>query len=175
MIELNLGGGCPRRSLIHVLPRAMVLPNPSPYESLPGINFAVASMNGALRKHIPVLASSVQSAGRPMLVVAFADAKLPVCTGMTLFRPVPAGVEVGMVEPCLARDDEAIMLLAADRSKLFKLDARSELVERRVPKAARNGDGIERAWSDLKRRMTELTQHTGRFPLASWEVHVEPG
>ncbi|QIQ86369.1 hypothetical protein [Erythrobacter sp.] len=138
------------------------------------MNFAVAAMNGALREHIPVLASSVQSADRPMLVVSFADAHLPVCTGMTLFRPVPAGVEIGMVEPCLLADGGALILVATDRSKAFGIDGKGELVERPVPRLARNGGGIDRAWADLERRMAELVEDTGCFPLGSWEVHLEP-
>lgn len=171
MIDLNLGGACPRRTLIHVLPQAMVLTNPSPYEPLDGINFAVMACDGPLRDSIPMLANAVQKTGLPLLIVTFAP-NLPLCSGMTLFRPVPLGVEVGMVQPCLMRDGEAIMLVAADGSKLFELDARGELVERRASQTARNGGGTERAWADLKRRMTELTEHTGRFPLASLELHI---
>lgn len=173
MIDLNLGGACPRRTFSHILPRAMVLPNLSAYEPLADINFAVMACDGTLTACIPMLANSVNETGRPLLIASFADAKLPVCTGMTLFRPVPSGVEVGMVEPCLMRNGDAITLVAADRSKAFGLDAMGEVVERRVPKAARNGKAIDRAWNDLKRRMRELSGPTGRFPLASWEVHLE--
>ncbi|KNH01893.1 hypothetical protein J121_92 [Qipengyuania citrea LAMA 915] len=172
MIDLNLGGACPRRSLVHVLPRAMVVPNVCAYEPLTGINFAVMACDGALRDSIPILANSVQDTGRPALIATFAS-KLSVCTGMTLFRPLRDGVEVGMVEPCLVNDGDAIMLVAADRSKLLRIDAKGELVERRVPKAVRNGEAIDRAWADLKHRMSELVEHTGHFPLASWEVHLE--
>lgn len=174
MRHLNLGGVCPRRPLIHVLPRSMVLPNPSAYEPLDGINFAVAATDGALREHIPVIASSVQSARRSMLVVTFADAGLPLCLGMTLFRPVPAGVEVGRVEPCLSADGGALILVATDRSKAFGIDGKGELIERPVPRLRRNGGGIDRAWADLERRMTELVDDTGYFPLGSWEFHLEP-
>jgi hypothetical protein len=152
----------------------MILPTPSAYEPLVGLNFAVAGMEGTLRNHIPVIASSVQSAGRPMLVVTFADAELPVCTGMTLFRPVPAGVEIGRVEPCLLADGGALILVATDRSKAFGIDAKGELVARPVPRLRRKGGGIDRAWADLERRMTELVKDTGCFPLGSWEVHLEP-
>ncbi|MBI1403712.1 MAG: hypothetical protein GC147_10905 [Porphyrobacter sp.] len=152
----------------------MIQPNPSSYEPLDGINFAIAAMNGALREHLPVLASSVQRAGRPMLIVTFVDANMPVCTGMTLFRPVPAGVEIGRVEPCLLEDGGALILVAADRSKAFGIDGKGELVERPVPRLARNGNGIDRAWADLERRMFELVKDTGCFPLGSWELHLEP-
>jgi hypothetical protein len=174
MIDLNLGGACPRRSLVHVLPRTMVVPNVCAYEPLTGINFAVMACDGALRDSIPILANSVQDTGRPALIATFAEAKLSVCSGLTLFRPVPTGVEIGMVEPCLLRNGGAITLLAADRSKLFKLNAQGKLVERRVPTAAHKGDGVDRGWADLKRCMAELTRQSGRFPLASWEVHIEP-
>lgn len=172
MIDLNLGGACPRRSLVHVLPRAMVVPNVCAYEPLTGINFAVMACDGALRDSIPILANSVQDAGRPALIAAFAP-KLPVCTGMTLFRPLRDGVEVGMVEPCLVNDGDAIMLVAVDRSKLFRIGAKGELVARRVPKAMQNGQAIDRAWADLRHRMSKLVEPTGHFPLASWEVHLE--
>jgi hypothetical protein len=174
MIDLNLGGACPRRSLVHVLPRAMVVPNVCAYGPLTGINFAVMACDGALRDSIPMLANSVQDTGRPALIATFAP-KLAVCTGMTLFRRLREGVEVGMVEPYLVNDGDAIMLVAADRSKLFRIDAKGELVERRVPKVVRNGEAIDRAWADLKRRMSELVEHTGCFPLASWEVHLDFG
>jgi hypothetical protein len=152
----------------------MILPNPSVYEPLVSLNFAVAGMDGALGERIPVLASSVQSAGRPMLVVSFADGELPVCTGMTLFRPVPAGVEIGRVEPCLLANGGALILVATGRSKAYGIDAQRELVERPVPRLRRKGGGIDRAWADLERRMTELVEDTGCFPLGSWEIHVEP-
>ncbi|HBR83710.1 MAG TPA: hypothetical protein DD861_05860 [Erythrobacter sp.] len=172
MIELNLDGACPRRSLVHVLPRAMVVPNVCAYEPLSDDSLAVLASDGALRDNIPILAKSIQATGRPALIATFAP-NLPVCTGMTLFRPLREGVEVGMVEPCLVNDGDAIVLVAADRSKLYRIDTKGELVDCRVPKALRNGEAIDRAWADLKRRMSELVMHTGCFPLASWEAHLE--
>jgi len=124
--------------------------------------------DGPLTDSIPVLAQSVQETGRPILIATFAS-KLPVCSGMTLFRPLSVGVEIGRTEPCLLADDGALILVATDRSKAFGIDGEGELVESPVPRLARNGGGIDGAWTDLKRRMTKLVEETGLLPAGQLE------
>ncbi|MFW5653260.1 MAG: hypothetical protein ACOC0P_04370, partial [Planctomycetota bacterium] len=146
MIDLNLGGGCPRLALTHVLPRAMVIPNLSADAPLTGIELAVVAMNGSIDEAIPVLAKTARDHRRPWLMAAFENRVTPFCSGLVLFRPLPLGIEIGMVEPCLLKDGDAIMLVAADRTKAFAIDEAGRLAERPMPRPARVGPGIDRAW-----------------------------
>lgn len=174
MIDLNLGGGCPRLALTHVLPRAMVTPNLSADASLAGIELAVVAMNGSIGEAIPVLAKTARDHSRPWLMAAFENGDTPICSGLVLFRPLPLGIEIGMVEPCLLKDSGAIMLVAADRSKAFAIDGAGRLAEQPTPRPARIGSGIAQAWDCLKSRMRELTEGSSRFPLPSWELQLDP-
>ena len=174
MIDLNLGGGCPRLALTHVLPRAMVTPNLSADAPLAGIELAVVAMNGSISEAIPLLAKTARDHRRPWLMAAFENGVTPFCSGLVLFRPLTAGIEIGMVEPCLLADRGAIMLVAADRTKVFAIDEAGRLAERPMPRPARVGAGIGRAWDCLKSRMRELAEGSSRFPLPSWELQLDP-
>lgn len=173
MINLDLGGACPRRPLTYVLPRAMIHPNGPADASLKGFGLSVIASNGSLLEGTAMMSGIAIKSGKPWLLANFPDERTSICDGLVLHRPHRDKFEVGMVEPCLLRSGCAMILVAADRSRAYRADPQGNLVECAVPRPARAAAGVERAWDELKRRMHAVLEGK-RFRYESWEILV-PG
>lgn len=174
MIDLNLGGACPRRPLTYALARAMKYPNAPIDVPLGDCDLGVVASNGSLAEGIEVLGDFALRSGRSWLMANFADNITTECRDLVLLRPVDEGILVGTVEPCMLRPGGPMILVSADRTRAFEMTAAGQLVDRPVPRPARVKEGIERAWAELIRRMRLLTNASLQFRHESWEIHLMP-
>lgn len=174
MIDLNLGGACPRRTLTFALPRAMKNPHAPLDAELGHCDLGVAAIGGVMSEGIEMLGDVALRRGCTWLMASFADNHTTLCQGLVMLRPVDGGLLIGTVEPCLVRPGAAMILVAEDRSRAFAMDAAGLLGECPVPRPAKAREGIARGWADLKRRMRGLATESGAFRHASWEIHLMP-
>ncbi|WP_296722011.1 hypothetical protein [Erythrobacter sp.] len=172
MIDLNLGGACPRRPLTYAFIRAMKYPNAPIDVPLGECNVGVVASNGSSAEGIEVIGDVALRSGRNWLMANFADNITTECRDLVLLRPVDEGILIGTVEPCLLRPGAPMILVSADRTRAFEMTAAGQLVDRPVPRTARVKEGIERAWAELIRRMRALTTDSGEFRHESWEIHI---
>ncbi|WP_296720989.1 hypothetical protein [Erythrobacter sp.] len=174
MIDLNLGGACPRRPLTYALARAMKYPNAPIDVPLGDCDLGVVASNGSMAEGIEVLGDVALRSGRSWLMARFADDITTECRDLVLLRPVDEGILIGTVEPCLLRPGAPMILVSTDRTRAFEMTAAGQLVDRPVPRPAQVSGGTARAWDELIRRMRLLTTASGQFPHQSWEIHLMP-
>ena len=167
MRNLNLGGACPRRQITHAVTRAMLHPNAPVDVALGDCDLAVFAFNGTYAECLEVLSSVAIDKRRPWLAATFADHVSPQLRGLLLMRPCFGQLHVCLVEPCLTEVGKPMLLVSADRSQAFELDADGRFVERSVPSPAKLEKGIERAWTELTRRMLAVTDEAGEFRFGS--------
>lgn len=172
MRNLNLGGACPRRPITHALPRAMMHPTDPADVVLGDCDLGVFAFSGTYAECIEVMAGAAIDKRRPWLAATFADDVSPQLRGLLLMRPSQGQIHIGLVEPCIIRPGEPMLLVSADRQNAFALDAAGRLVERPVPPPAKLEQGIERAWAELGRRMLAATNEAGEFRFGSWMAVV---
>ena len=170
MRNLNLGGACPRRPITHALPRAMMHPTDPADVVLGNCDLGVFAFSGTYAECIEVMADAAIDKRRPWLAATFADDVSPQLRGLLLMRPSQGQIHIGLVEPCILRPGEPMLLVSADRQNALALDVAGSLVERPVPPPAKLAKGIERAWAELGRRMLAVTTESGEFRYASWTV-----
>ena len=174
MIDLNLGGACPRRPITYALPRAMKARHAPLDGELGHCELGVVAANGTISEGIEVLGDIALRHGRTWLMASFADIHTTLCRGLVLLHPTDGGILIGLVEPCLVRPGAAMILVAEHRSCAFAMDAAGVFAECPVPRPAKAKEGIARGWADLKRRMRAPTTERGAFRHASWELHLMP-
>lgn len=174
MIDLNLGGACPRRPLTYALARAMKHPNGPLDVELGPCDLGVVATNGTMSEGIEALARMGLLSRGSWLIASFLDEATTLCSGLVLLLPTDGGIFFSIVEPCVLRAGAPMILVTADRTHAFGLTAAGRLIERPVPRPARVRDGIERGRADLVRRMRALTTDGGAFRYESWEVHIMP-
>ena len=167
MRNLNLGGACPRRPITHALPRAMMHPTDPADVVLGDCDLGVFAFSGTYAECIEVMAGAAIDKRRPWLAATFADHVSPQLRGLLLMRPCFGQLHVCLVEPCLTQVGKPMLLVSADRSQAFELDADGRFVERSVPSPAKLEKGIERAWTELTRRMLAVTNEAGEFRFGS--------
>lgn len=174
MIDLTDVGACPRRPLTHALPRAMKYPNALIDLPLGECHVGVVATNGSMAEGIEVLRNVALRSGHSWLMASFSDDITTVCCGLVLLRPIDQGILIETVEPCLLRPGAPMILASIDRTRAFEMNAAGQLVDRLVPRPARVTEGVERAWTELMRRMAVLTTAEGEFRHESWEIHLPP-
>lgn len=173
MVDLNLGGACPRRPLTYVIPRLMMNPSGPVDASIKGVDLAVGASNGDLEEGITVMADVAIRTRASCLLANFADDVTTVCCGLYMFKPMGNEVLIGRVEPCILRKGSPMILVATDRSRAFRLDAAGRLISCPVPRHSRFVAGVERGWSEIRRRMADAIDGTEfRYPSYAVEVAV---
>jgi hypothetical protein len=135
---------------------------------------AVAAINGEISEAIEFMGKVALRSDRNWLLANFTDDITALCQGLVLLRPVDAGLLIGMVEPCLLRAGAPMILVSADRTRAFEMTAGGGLLDRPVPRPAKVKEGVERAWTELVRRMRAVTTDDGAFRHESWELHLMP-
>jgi len=172
MKNLNIGGACPRRPLTHAVPRAMMHPTAPVDVALGDCELGVFATNGTFSESISALGSVAIDKRRSWLAATFADDVSTQFRGMLLMRPMAGHLYVCLVDPCLLQAGTPMILVSADRMMAFELDTTGRLVECPVPSQTKLRKGIERAWTDLTRRMRAVTTESGEFLFGSWMVSV---
>jgi hypothetical protein len=172
MIDLNIGGACPRRPLIHALPRALMFPSGPLDVPLPDPGLSVIAVNGNLQEAIGMFSGIAAKTGRTWLVVNFADDFTNKCRGIVQLHPAAAGVDVIMVHPFLPKRGASMVLVSACVTRAFAFNARGEIVDVPPPPRSKVSRGIDRGWAELKRRMMASAKGNDLWPHESWEIRV---
>ena len=163
MIDLDLGGACPRQPLMHVLSGALGAPSKLQGEaSAPGsLNFVV--MNGELLASAASLGSIAAQTGSDWLMSSYADPVTTQCQRLVLAQRTAAGIVVSDAQPCRL-PGQARMLLLTNRGEAFVVDPAGRLVSFRAPLPPQALQGILRAWDEIHSGMRELAMHHSRDP-----------
>lgn len=174
MIDFTSVGACPRRPLSYVLSRAMFRPNGPADASVKDFELGVVASNGTMREGIETMFGIALRSNRPWLLANFSDDVTSQCGGLVLLKPVDGGLLIGLVEPCIVRPGAPLILVATDRSRAFKAGDEGKLIECDVPRPSRLAAGIERARTELIRRMRSVITEAGLFRHESWKLHLTP-
>ena len=172
MIDLNLGGACPRRPLTYVLPRAMWHPRGPADASIKGCGLGVGASNGELTGGIRAMADVALRTKTPRVLANFADDGTTKCDGLFILKPMGHEVMIGLVEPYILRKGSPLILVRGDRSRAFSINAAGKLIECPVPPMSLMAAGVERGWAEIRRRMADVIEGTA-FRYPSWAVLVD--
>lgn len=172
MIDLNLGGACPRRPLTYVLPRAMWHPRGPADASIKGCELGVGASNGELVEGIKVMADVALRTKTPWVLANFANDGTTRCDGLFILKPMGDEVLIGLVEPYILRKGSPLILVGGDRSRAFSINAAGKLIECPVPPASQIAAGVDRGWAEIRRRMADVIEGTA-FRYPSWAVLVD--
>lgn len=147
MIDLHIGGACPRQPLTLALLQGMGIPA----EPAPGTDaFSIGTLDYPSEAAIELIARAAMATRQDSLMALFADTETSLCGGLALIYRTLNGVSVFQVEPCRLKQDQPMILITRDRSKAFALNERFILTTRPVPPAARIRRGIDLAWAEIK-------------------------
>lgn len=162
MIDLDIGGACPRQPLTLALLQGLGMP----VEPGPGTDaFSIGTLDYPSEAALEMIARAAMAMRQDSLMALFADAETSLCGGLALIYRTRSGASVFQVEPCRPKPDRPMILVTRDRSKAFALNERFILTQRPVPPAAKTRRGIERAWAEIKASM-----RTMEVDPADWEV-----
>lgn len=172
MIDLNIGGACPRRAITYALPRALMCPS-SPLDApLPVPGFGVVAANGNLHEGVVICSNIAARTQRTWLMAGFADDYTSICSDIVMLRPTSAGVEITAVHPFIEKDGAAMILLSACATRAFAFDERGQISDVPPPPRSRASLGADRGWGELKRRMRASAVGHEFWPHESWEIRV---
>lgn len=172
MIDLNLGGACPRRPLTYVLMRAMWHPRGPADASIQGCELGVGASNGELGEGINVMADVVFRTKTPWVLANFRDDVTTRCDGLFMIKPMGDEVLIGLVEPYILRKGSPLILVGGDRSRAFSINALGKLIECPVPPTSQIAAGVDRGWAEIRRRMADVIEGTA-FRYPSWTFCVD--
>ena len=172
MIDLNIGGACPRRAITYAMPRALVCPSGPLDAPLPVPGFGVVAVNGNLHEGVTMFSGIAAKTGRTWLMAGFADDYTSICRDIVLLRPTLMGVEITTVHPFIEKDGAAMILLSACATRAFAFDERGQISDVPTPSRSRASRGADRGWGELKRRMRASAVGHEFWPHESWEIRV---
>jgi len=172
MIDLNLGGACPRRPLTYVIPRAMWHPRGPADASIKGCELGVAASNGELIEGIRVMADVASRTKSTWVLANFPNEVATTCDGLFIIKPLGRDFLVGSVQPYIVRKGAPMILVGSDRSRAFSINADGKLIDCPVPPTSRMAAGVERGWAEIRRRMADVIEGTA-FRYPSWAVCVD--
>lgn len=145
MIDLDIGGPCPRQPLTRALMALLGLPRGGTGTDC----FVVGFMDGP---NVPGIEESAHHCVRQrqdLLLCMFADEQTATCSMLTLLWRTVTGTSVIIVEPCAVADDAPLVLVSLDRTEAFALDHRCALARCEVPREDHIDEGIEKAWKAI--------------------------
>jgi hypothetical protein len=172
MIDLNIGGACPRRAISYALPRALVCPSGPPDAQLPVPGFGVVAVNGNLHEGVVMFSRIAAQTGRTWLMAGFANDHTSICRDIVLMRPALMGVEITTVHPFIEKDGAAMILLSACATRAFAFDEYGQISDVPPPPRASVSRGADQGWRELKRRMKASAMGDDFWPHESWEIRV---
>jgi len=172
MIDLNIGGACPRRALTYALARALICPSGPLDAPLPKGGLGLVAVNGNLQDGIAMVADIAAKAGRTWLMANFADDHTNICSGIVQLRPTVLGVEVTTVHPFLLEDGAPMTLISSCAKRAFAFDAQGQITDVPPPVPLHASRGADRGWGELRRRMKASAKGANFWPWESWEIRV---
>jgi hypothetical protein len=153
MIDLYIGGACPYRALTFALPRALICPSGPLDGPVPKGGLGVVTACGSMKHTVKALTIMAAETGQPWLIGQFADRFTSICSGITLLRPVPKGVETMMVHPFIEKEGAPMILISSCAGRAFAFDAQGQIRDVSPPKRDKASAGADRGWGELRRRM----------------------
>jgi len=170
MIDLYIGGACPYRAMAFALPRALICPSGPLDGPVPTDGLGVVTACGSMKDTVKALTILPAKTGQPWLVGRFADRFTSICSGITLLRPVPKGVENMMVHPFIEQEGAPMILISACAGRAFAFDAQGQIRDVSPPKRDNASAGADRGWGELRRRMKASTLGHSVWPHRSGEL-----
>lgn len=153
MIDLDIGGACPRQRLTYALSQGLGLPTD------PGAGtdtLAVGTMDYPSEVALEMVARAAMKARQDSLMALFADDRTFACAGLALVYRTRQGARIMQVEPCRLRRGKPMVLVTTDRRHAFRLDQRCLLTSCAVPPRAKVERGVEQAWKDMRTAMLSV-------------------
>jgi hypothetical protein len=172
MIDLYIGGACPYRAMTFALTRALICPSGPLDGPVPKGGLGVITACGSMENTVKALTIMAAETGRPWLLGRFADRFTSICSGITLLRPVPKGVETMMVHPFIEQEGAPMILISACAGRAFAFDADGEITEVPPPRRSKASAGADRGWAELKRRMRASAEGCSFWPHEAHEIRV---
>ncbi|BDI60136.1 hypothetical protein [Qipengyuania nanhaisediminis] len=162
MIDLDIGGACPRQAWTYALSQALGLP------TAPGAGtdaLTVGTMDYPSEPALEMVARAAMKARQDSVLALFADERTSTCAGLALIYRTKDGAQVMQVEPCRLRRSRPMVLVTTDRRHAFRLDKRCLLTSCAVPSRAKVERGVEHAWDEIRAAM-----RTVEVDPAQWEA-----
>lgn len=160
MIDLDMGGACPRQQLTCALSQALGLP------TAPGAGtdaLAIGTMDYPSEPALEMVARAAMRVRQDSLMALFADDQTTTCAGLALIYRTRSGAQIMQVEPCRLRRSQPIVLVTTDHRRAFRLDQRCLLTSGGVPSRAKVERGVERAWDDIRAAMRTVEVDPARW------------
>ena len=161
MIDLDIGGACPRQPLTCALSQALGLPTD------PGAGtdaLTIGTMDYPSEPALEMVSRAAMQERQDSLMALFANDQTSTCAGLALIYRTKDGAQIMQVEPCRLQRSKPITLVTTDRRRAFRLDKRCVLRSCDVPSRAKVERGVERAWADIRG-----TMRTVEVDPAQWE------
>ena len=162
MIDLDIGGACPRQPLTCALTQALGLPT-DPGAGIDALS--IVTMDYPSEAALEVVARATMQTRQDSLMALFANDQTSICGGLALIYRTRDGAQIMQVEPCRLSRSKPIMLVTTDRRHAFRLDKRCLLRSCAVPSRVKVERGVERAWADIRAAM-----HTVDVDPEQWEA-----
>ena len=153
MIDLDIGGACPRQQLTCALTQALGLPTD------PGAGtdaLTIGTMDYPSEAALEMVARAAMQARQDSLMALFANDQTSICGGLALIYRTRDGARIMQVEPCRQSRSKPIIVVTTDRRHAFRLDKRCLLRSCAVPSRSKVERGVERAWQDIRAAMSTV-------------------
>jgi len=162
MIDLDIGGACPRQPLTLALLDGLGMPGEA---GLGTGAFCVGSLDRPSLQGVELFAHAAIKERQDVLLAMFADTETSRCGGLVLIYRTHDGAILLDVEPCRPNRGRSMILVTNNRSNAYRLDERGHLTACPVPPKQKIERGIEIAWADLRLSMREVKPDP-----ADWET-----
>ena len=162
MIDLDIGGACPRQPLTCALLQALGLPT-DPGAATDALT--VGTMDYPSEPALEMVARAAMKSRQDSVLAMFANEQTSSCAGLALIYRTKDGAQVMQVEPCRLGRSKPMVLVTTDRRNAFRLDKRCLLASCAVPSRAKVERGVERAWDEIRAAMRTI-----EVDPAQWEA-----
>lgn len=170
MIDLDIGGACPRQPLTLALLEGLGMDvDPGPGTD----TFTIGTADHPSLEAIEMIARATLASRQDSLFAMFDDTETSICTALALIYRTRSGASVMQVEPCRSKQGRPMILVTTDRTKAFSLDERQILTSVPVPPRAKTERGIKRAWDEIRASMRTLKIDPAHWESANFNLFTD--